>query len=189
MLLPLLDPAEMANANIQEVATRLARTPYVNELREIARAPLGANPLQAAGPGPTAPGTAAPAEAAAVPHLQSSAAPATQSLVTAAAAALERFELEDSTFHPYTSRFDDYLRGTATLSPDELEGFRLFQDPSKGNCIACHTATTGPGGSAPTFTDHSYHALGVPRNPAIPANTDPRFFDLGDVRSATHGPP
>ena len=97
----------------------------------------------------------------------------------AAAAALERFELEDPTFHPYTSRFDDYLRGTGTLSPDELEGLRLFVDPAKGNCAACHTATTGPGGSAPTFTDHSYHALGVPRNPAIPANTNPRFFDLG----------
>jgi cytochrome c peroxidase len=96
-----------------------------------------------------------------------------------AAAALERFELEDPSFHPYSSRFDAYLRGAGALSADELEGLRLFVDPAKGNCAACHTATTGPGGSAPTFTDHSYHALGVPRNPAIQANTDPRFFDLG----------
>jgi cytochrome c peroxidase len=102
-----------------------------------------------------------------------------QFLLAAAATALERFELEDPTFHPYNSRFDQYLRGTATLSADELEGLRLFVDPAKGNCAACHTATTGPGGSAPTFTDYSYHALGVPRNQAIPANTDPRFFDLG----------
>ena len=96
-----------------------------------------------------------------------------------AAAALERFELEDPSFHPYSSRFDAYLRGAGALSADELDGLRLFVDPAKGNCTACHTATTGPGGSAPTFTDHSYHALGVPRNPAIQANTDPRFFDLG----------
>ena len=96
-----------------------------------------------------------------------------------AAAALERFELEDPSFHPYSSRFDAYLRGAGALSADELDGLRLFVDPAKGNCAACHTATTGPGGSAPTFTDHSYHALGVPRNPAIQANTDPRFFDLG----------
>jgi cytochrome c peroxidase len=99
--------------------------------------------------------------------------------VAAAAAALERFELEDPSFHPYTSRFDEYSRGAGTLSADELEGLRLFVDPAKGNCAACHTATTGPGGSPPTFTDHSYHALGVPRNPAIQANSDPRFFDLG----------
>jgi cytochrome c peroxidase len=143
MLLPLLDPGEMGNASVQEVATRLARAPYASELREIATA---SNAL---------------------------------SLVAAAADALEHFELEDPGFHPYTSRFDDYVRGTGTLSSDELEGLRLFVDPAKGNCAACHTATTGPGGTPPVFTDHSYHALGVPRNTAIPANTDPRFFDLG----------
>jgi cytochrome c peroxidase len=147
MLLPLLDPAEMANASISEVAARLGRAPYAEELRRLS--------------GATSP------------------APLSPSLIDAAAAALERFELEDRSFHPYTSRFDEYLRGAGTLSPDELEGLRLFVDPAKGNCAACHTATTGPGGSAPTFTDHSYHALAVPRNPAIQANTDPRFFDLG----------
>jgi cytochrome c peroxidase len=137
MLLPLLDPAEMANSSVADVAARLRRAPYAAQL---------------AGPQP---------------------------LVDAAAAALERFELEDPSFHPYNSRFDRYLRGTAALSTDELEGLRLFVDPAKGNCAACHTATTGPGGRAPTFTDYSFHALGVPRNPAIPANADPRFFDLG----------
>ena len=141
MLLPLLDPAEMANSGVREVAAKLARAPYAAELQRLSSAD-----------------TSAP---------------------DAAAAALERFELEDPSFHPYSSRFDDYLRGTGTLSADELEGLHLFIDPAKGNCAACHTATTGPGGSAPTFTDHSYHALGVPRNPTIQANTDPRFFDLG----------
>ncbi|HEY0339709.1 MAG TPA: cytochrome c peroxidase [Steroidobacteraceae bacterium] len=104
---------------------------------------------------------------------------APQPLVEAAGAALESFELEDPSFHPYNSRFDRYLHGAGTLSADESEGLRLFIDPAKGNCNACHTATTGPGGSAPTFTDYSFHSLGVPRNPAIPANSNPRFFDLG----------
>ena len=135
MLLPLLDPAEMANSSVADVAARLRRAPYAAQLRE--------------------------------------------PLVDAAAAALERFELEDPSFHPYNSRFDQHLRGTSVLSADELEGLRLFVDPAKGNCAACHSATTGPGGRAPTFTDYSFHALGVPRNPAIPANTNPRFFDLG----------
>jgi cytochrome c peroxidase len=100
-------------------------------------------------------------------------------LAEQAAAALAAFELEDPSFHPYSSRFDRYLAGEAALSRDELAGLKLFADPAKGNCAACHTLATGPGGRAPQFTDNSYHALGVPRNAAIPANRDPRFFDLG----------
>lgn len=96
-----------------------------------------------------------------------------------AAAALADFELEDPSFHPYSSRFDRYLQGQAVLSSQELAGLRLFNDPAKGNCAACHTLATGPGARPPQFTDYSYHALGVPRNPAIPANRDSRFFDLG----------
>lgn len=146
VLVPLLDPVEMGNANMAEVAARLQHASYAKELAEL---------------GGGVPPTGA------------------QSLVTAATAAVERFELEDPGFHPFSSRFDQHLRGTASLSADELEGFRLFTNPEKGNCIACHTAATGPGGQAPIFTDHSYHALGVPRNHAIPANSDPRFFDMG----------
>jgi cytochrome c peroxidase len=154
MLLPLLDSAEMANSSVGEVAAKLRRASYAAELRRLSgTAASGAD--------------AQPLDAAAEP------------LIEAAAAALERFELEDPSFHPYSSRFDAYLRGAGALSADESEGLRLFVDPAKGNCAACHAATTGPGGSAPTFTDHSFHALGVPRNPAIQANTDPRFFDLG----------
>lgn len=145
VLIPLIDPAEMANASLTAVDARLQHAPYAQELRQSLASPSGPLP----------------------------------SLVEAAVAAVERFELEDPSFHPYSSRFDDYLRGEATLSADELQGFKLFIDPNKGNCGACHTAATGPGGRAPTFTDHSYHALGVPRNAAIPANSNPRFFDLG----------
>ena len=144
-LFPLLDPAEMANSSIEELANRLRGTTYAGEFS------------RAFGAASTDP----------------------RSLVEQAAAALERFELEDPSFHPYNSRFDEYLRGAQSLSAEELAGLRLFADPNKGNCAACHTVTTGPQGRAPDFTDRSYHALGVPRNPAIPANRDPRFFDLG----------
>jgi cytochrome c peroxidase len=165
MLLPMLDPAEMANSSVQKIAMRLARAPYAAELRQVADS---AN---------TSSVNTALASTGSVNT--GSETPSAKSLVDAAAAALERFELEDPSFHPYSSRFDAYLRGTEALSADEVDGLRLFVDPAKGNCAACHTATTGPGGSAPTFTDHSYHALGVPRNPAIRANTDTQFFDLG----------
>jgi cytochrome c peroxidase len=102
-----------------------------------------------------------------------------RALAEAAAAALAAFELEDPSFHPYSSRFDRYLKGQAVLSSEELTGLKLFSDPAKGNCAACHTLAMGPRGQPPQFTDYSYHALGVPRNSAIPANRDPRFFDLG----------
>lgn len=159
MLLPLLDPAEMANSSVRDVAAKLGRASYSAELRQLSGGAIS-------GPG-------------AQLLLDAAASNPDAQLVAVAATALERFELEDPSFHPYNSRFDKYLRGGAALTADELEGLQLFVDPAKGNCAACHTATTGPGGSAPTFTDHSYHALGVPRNPAIHANADPRFFDLG----------
>ena len=37
----------------------------------------------------------------------------------------------------------------------------------------------GKDGTPPQFTDYGLVALGVPRNTAIPANSDPSFVDLG----------
>jgi cytochrome c peroxidase len=83
-------------------------------------------------------------------------------------------------FAPFSSKFDDYLRGKARLTPIEARGFELFTNPKEGNCIACHVGKTDS--KDPTdwiFTDFTYDALGVPRNPAIPVNADPTVFDLG----------
>lgn len=99
--------------------------------------------------------------------------------VAAAALAMERFELEDPSFHPYSSRYDRFLAGELSLSAREQHGLELFLDPRKGDCDECHPATRGPGGRGPVFTDYSYRALGVPRNPELAANEDPRFYDLG----------
>jgi cytochrome c peroxidase len=99
--------------------------------------------------------------------------------VAGAALALERFELEDPSFHPYSSRYDQFLAGQETLTQQELRGLKLFVDPLKGNCAECHPNTAGPGGRGPDFTDYAYRALGVPRNPEIAANADPNFHDLG----------
>jgi cytochrome c peroxidase len=81
---------------------------------------------------------------------------------------------------PFSSRFDDYLRGAEPLTPQEARGLALFVDPQRGNCLACHAVK--PESKDPTdwlFTDFGYVALGVPRNAAIPANADPQSFDLG----------
>ncbi len=93
--------------------------------------------------------------------------------------AIERFELEDPSFHPFTSKYDAYLDGKATLTAQERRGLELFDDPAGGNCASCHPDTRGADGSHPLFTDFEFEALGVPRNPEIRANADPSHYDLG----------
>jgi cytochrome c peroxidase len=93
--------------------------------------------------------------------------------------ALQRFQLEDSAFHAYTSKYDAVLRGEATLSAQEERGRVLFDSPAKGNCAACHPSGLNEDGSHPLFTDFTYDNLGVPRNPAIPENANPAYYDLG----------
>ncbi|RBP14388.1 cytochrome c peroxidase [Roseiarcus fermentans] len=94
-------------------------------------------------------------------------------------AAIFAYEVTER-FAPFSSKFDDYLRGKAKLTPAEARGFELFTDPKRGNCIACHVGRTDS--KDPTdwiFTDFTYDALGAPRNAAIPANADASTFDLG----------
>jgi len=93
--------------------------------------------------------------------------------------ALEAFEESYSDFYPYSSKYDAYLAGTAALTPAEARGLALFNDPDKGNCAHCHPSARGGDGTPPQFTDNGFVALGVPRNPEIPANADPAYFDLG----------
>ncbi len=93
--------------------------------------------------------------------------------------AVERFELEDPGFHPYTSRFDDYLDGKIRLTEQEQRGLTLFEDRKRGNCASCHVDRRGADGSHPLFTDYEFEALGVPRNPEILSNAQPGYFDMG----------
>jgi cytochrome c peroxidase len=93
--------------------------------------------------------------------------------------AVQQFELEDPSFRPFSSKYDEFLRGRAQLSAQELRGFVLFNAPAKGNCAACHPSGRGADGSFPLFTDFTYDNLGVPRNPELAQNADPTYFDLG----------
>jgi cytochrome c peroxidase len=93
--------------------------------------------------------------------------------------ALQQFQKEDPGFHPFDSRYDQFLAGKVQLDAAELRGLALFNDPAKGNCAACHTSARGADGAPPLFTDFSFDNLGVPRNPRIPATADPAYFDLG----------
>ncbi len=100
---------------------------------------------------------------------------------THAAEALQAFQLEDPSFHPYSSKFDLYAGNKigGTLTPAETRGMAVFTSTKTGNCASCHFQGAGLNGSSALFTDFSYEAIGVPRNPAIPANNDPAYTDMG----------
>jgi cytochrome c peroxidase len=107
--------------------------------------------------------------------------------------AIELFLTSDE-MTPFSSRYDDFIRGRASLTPLERRGLALFRDPEKGNCASCHRfdpSSRDPARSL--FTDHGYELLAAPRNSRIPANRDPRIVDLGlcernDARSHTNDP-
>jgi cytochrome c peroxidase len=84
--------------------------------------------------------------------------------------AIAAYESEDNEFHPFSSKYDYWQKGQATLTAQELRGLGLFNNPTKGNCAACHPSTSGNGVTPPLFTDFSFDNLGVPRNVNIPSN-------------------
>ena len=92
--------------------------------------------------------------------------------------ALEAFQQVPQEFYPYSSRYDAYLRGDIDLTEQEERGAALFKDPAKGNCASCHLGISRDG-IPPPFTDFDFVNVGVPRNPRLPANADPKYFDLG----------
>jgi cytochrome c peroxidase len=109
-----------------------------------------------------------------------------------AMSALQAYQLEDVSFHPYTSKYDLYAANKVggTLTASEARGLAVFSDPNKGNCFACHYSGAGLNGSVALFTDFSYEAIGVPRNSAIPANVVfrglPVSYDTGICTRPDH---
>jgi cytochrome c peroxidase len=91
---------------------------------------------------------------------------------------LETFQQNPEDFYPYSSKYDAYLRRQIALTPEEMRGLAAFNDVKKGNCARCHPSAMRHG-AFPQFTDFGFVAVGAPRNPAIPANADGHYFDLG----------
>ncbi|NRA23025.1 MAG: tryptophan tryptophylquinone biosynthesis enzyme MauG [Oleispira sp.] len=53
-----------------------------------------------------------------------------------------------------TSPFDAWVKGdNMALTKQQVEGFKLFVNPEKGNCAVCH--------SAPNFVDDGFHNIGL----------------------------
>lgn len=64
--------------------------------------------------------------------------------------------------NPFTSKFDYYLKGQASLTAQEALGLQLFN--GKANCFACHPSTIVGNEPAPLFTDFTYDNIGIPKN-------------------------
>jgi cytochrome c peroxidase len=90
--------------------------------------------------------------------------------------AVQQYEREDVEFNAFSSKYDAFLRGTATLSDPEMRGLALYNSPTKGNCAGCHPSARGADGSPPLFTDFTYDNLGLPRNPELQRNADPTYY-------------
>ena len=67
--------------------------------------------------------------------------------------ALQAFQLEDYSFHPYSSKFDLFAANKlgGKLTPAERRGFVVFNNPRKGNCFSCHFSGAGLNGSTGMF--------------------------------------
>ena len=74
-----------------------------------------------------------------------------------------------SEINQFSSKYDAYLNGNASLTKQESLGLDLFNN--KGMCSACHSSE----GPEPLFTDFSYDNLGVPRNPDNPFYSEPEW--------------
>ena len=81
------------------------------------------------------------------------------------AIALAAFE-HSPTVNGFSSKYDAYLAGKVDLSPQEIEGLRLYE--GKALCSECHPHLPGADGSPPLFTDFTYDNLGFPHNPENP---------------------
>jgi cytochrome c peroxidase len=74
----------------------------------------------------------------------------------------------------FSSKFDAYLAGNADLTPQELNGYELFN--GKARCNQCHLSGTAVGSQnsqvaadvAPLFTDFTANNIGLPKNLALP---------------------
>jgi len=137
---PLLNPREMNNRDLAQIAEKLRRAPY----------------------------------AAAFAKLFPGALDDAKTSAAALGTALQEF-LTLPEMAPFSSKFDDYVRGRVKLSPLEARGLQLFKDPLRGNCASCHIVTEeSRSPESSLFTDYGYEAVGAPRNARLTKRDEDR---------------
>jgi cytochrome c peroxidase len=103
--------------------------------------------------------------------------------------ALQAYQTEDASFHPYSSKFDLFSGNKigGTLTAAEARGLEVFNNENIGNCAACHFSGFNFNASYGLMTDFTYQAIGAPRNDKsipnnpspIPANQNASYYDMG----------
>ena len=81
-----------------------------------------------------------------------------------------------SELNKFSSKFDAYIAGTATLTAQEEQGRQLFGGNAK--CAHCHD-DNGSRFVPALFTDFGYHNIGVPKNLEFPITNNPVDLGLG----------
>jgi cytochrome c peroxidase len=87
----------------------------------------------------------------------------------------------------FTSKYDYYLLGQASLTDQEARGLLLFNDKKKGNCASCHPSDPDAAGGKVLFTDFTYDNIGVPKNPGNPFYQIPAAFNTAGSNAIDYG--
>lgn len=87
---------------------------------------------------------------------------------------------------PFDSRYDRFLRGDATLTPQEELGRVLFFSNQFTNCGQCHKLTPN-GGEGETFSNYRFHNIGTPANPELAVPADRGLAARADMKRRKKG--
>lgn len=82
-------------------------------------------------------------------------------------------------FSTFDSRYDRWLRGEVELTRQEELGRVLFFSNQFTNCRQCHQLRDDPMAADETFTNYTYHNIGVPVNQGVRAVNGAAGPDLG----------
>lgn len=87
--------------------------------------------------------------------------------------------------NPYTSKFDFFIKGEATFTPQEMLGLALFD--GKGKCSVCHPSQPDSQGNPPLFTNFTYDNLGFPQNTNNPYYSMPEQYNPDKEKWTDYG--
>ena len=134
---PFLNPLEMNNPNERVVIVKIANSEYAEDFERLTGVDLGDRSAENI-----------------------------ELAYNEVASAIAAFERTDEV-NQFSSKYDLYLAGEATLTEEEEWGLELFNS-EQTMCSDCHPSA----GEKPLFTDFTYDNVGIPKN------MDNPFYDL-----------
>ena len=108
-------------------------------------------------------------------------------LVSEAMFAVGRYQIEEPSFHPYTSKYDYWLEGRARLSESEMRGLRCSTIRRKPTAPAAMVRRPPTKVLPPPFTDTQYEALGCAAQCGAGRYRRSRLFRSRGLRTHSQG--